>query len=265
MPLKLAQFGLSLFVLLALATGCGAVESSARSGTTTENEVVVRVEPAPAPDPGEPLPSDVCFVAVRNYELALVVDEGATPSLCERLAGYLPSGAGRGDWPAPLTGDEDQDTPTLECAVGGEGVRVEVLVWNRDSTPLFGTDVCEAMILDDWELQPLSELGGEDLQPGTCFVATAHYEVELAGETERGQSLCEDLAESYLRAPIVHRSPPVAEADAMGETVCEAWHKADHVRLISMPADRGAIDLLAVCDALERDGWKALRWDHPSW
>jgi len=128
MPPKLAQFGLSLFMLLALATGCGAVESSARSGTTTENEVAVRVEPAPAPDPGAPLPSDVCFVAVRNYELALVVDEGATPSLCERLAGYLPRGAGRGDWPLPLTGDEDRDTPTLECAVGGEGVRVEVLV-----------------------------------------------------------------------------------------------------------------------------------------
>jgi hypothetical protein len=32
-----------------------------------------------------------------------------------------------------------------------------------------------------------------------------------------------------------------------------------------MPADRGAIDLLAVCAALERDGWKALRWDRPSW
>ena len=140
---------------------------------------------------------------------------------------------------------------------------MEVLTWNRDPTPLFGTDVCETMVRDGWELQPLFEFDGEQPLPGTCFVATARYEIELAGETDRGQSLCEDVAREHLRAPIVHRSMPAAEPDAMGDTVCEASRRGDRMKLISMPADSGATDLDAVCGSLEQDGWKVVRWERP--
>ena len=254
---------LLLVALLPATAGCGAAQREAASETTSTYEIVVSAEWGPTPDVGTALPSEMCFVAVRNYELGLMVQENGSPGLCEQLEGYLPRGAGRAGWPIPETGNEDEDTPNLECAVGGSGVRVEVLTWNRDSTTLFGTDVCETMIRDGWELQPLFEFGDEEPMPGTCFVATARYEVELAGETERGQELCEEVARSHLPAPIVHRSMPVAEADAMGNTVCEAARRGDRMKLISMPADRGAIDLDAVCDSLEQDGWKVVRWGRP--
>jgi hypothetical protein len=46
----------------------------------------------------------------------------------------------------------------------------------------------------------------------------------------------------------------------MGDTVCEGSRRGDRMKLISMPADRGAIDLDAVCDSLEKAGWNVVRW-----
>jgi hypothetical protein len=249
---------LLLVALLAAAAGCGGAQREAASVVSSTYELVLTREPPP-PDPGAPLPAEMCFVAVRNHELALFVEEGGNPALCEQLAAYLPRGAGRAGWPVPVTGNEEEDTPTLECAVAGFGVRVEVLTWTRDSTALFGTDVCEEMIQDGWGLQPLHEFFNE-LPSGTCFVATARYEVALAGETQGGHEPCEEVARTHLPAPIVYRSLPAADADAMGETVCEASRRGDRMKVISMPVDRGSIDFDAVCDSLEKDGWKVVRW-----
>jgi hypothetical protein len=245
--------------------GCGSAERQPAAETAPADEIVARIEPAPPADPNAPLPPGACLEATAGYGLALVVDGGASPALCERIARFLPARAGRAAWPLPASHHEDESTPTLECAVARDGVRVEVLTWPvEESGPRDPYDICAEMVRGGWELQPLfplgEEVGGADAESGTCFVATRRYEVALAGETERGQALCEELATRHLPAPIAHRAIPVANVEALGDTVCEASRSGERVRIVSLPGDRRAVDLPAVCDSLEGAGWKVVRW-----
>jgi len=254
---------LLLLGLLCGTAGCGEQQGDAASETTSD-EVVLSVSMAPEADPNAPLPPGACFEAVAGYTLALMAD-GAPPGLCERIARFLPPDAGRASWPMPASHHKDENTPTLHCAVAQDSVRVEVLTWpvgERNASP---HGICADMVRSGWELQPLfplgEELGGADAEPGTCFVATKRYEVALAGETERGQPLCEELAARHLPAPIAHRAIATAYPEALGDPVCEASRAADHVYVVSMPGDRGAVDLPAVCDSLERAGWDVNRYE----
>ena len=242
--------------------GCGSADRQPAADTPPEDELVISIAPAPPADPSAPLPPGACFEATAGYALALVVDGGAPPRYCERLARFLPRDAGRATWPMPARLQDDDSTPTLECAVAREGVRVEVLTWPVEERVPDPYEICEEMIHSGWELQPLFPLGeelGSDAESGTCFVATERYEVALTGETERGQSLCEEVAVRHLPAPIARLAVPAAYPDALGDTICDASRSGDRVRVVSMPGDRGAVDLTAVCDSLEHSSWKVVR------
>ena len=249
MPPKLAVVALFAVAL----TGCGHDEAATPQTTTT-----YRVLAAPPPihaDLGPLVPgSGSCFTAVENYAVALVVEAGAPAGVCTQLDGYLPRDAGRAGWPVPETGDEEQDTPTLECAVGRDDLRVEALSWNRGPSRVDPYDICRRMVVDGWELRPQVELGGADAPYGSCFVATARYEVAITGTTDRGQPLCDELGRKYLPA-VATRSVPAAYPDRLGDPVCEATRREERVLVVRMPGDRGAVDLRAICDSLDSDGW----------
>jgi hypothetical protein len=242
---------------VALLSGCGQADESATPQTSTTYVLRAVVSP-PSANPG-PLPAGACFEATANYGVALLVEEEAPAGLCAQLDGYLPREAGRAEWPLPETGDEGQDTPSLECAVGRKGVRVEALSWQRGPSRVDPYDVCRRMVEDGWELRPQVEPAEADAPYGTCFVATDRYEVAITGMTERGQPLCDDLAEKYLPV-IAYRAVPAADPDALGDARCEATRGQEVVRVVSMPGDRGKVDLRAICGALEGDGWNVSLW-----
>jgi hypothetical protein len=252
-----------LAIAMTLLSGCGAEEPAAEADA--DGEIVVSVSTPPEADPNAPLPPGTCFEAVADYTLALTVHGGAPPGLCERIARFLPPEAGHAGWPMPASHHLDENTPTIECAVARETVRVEVLTWPVEQTGPRADpyDVCREMIHSGWVLQPLFPLGeelGSDADSGTCFVATERYEVALTGETKRGQPMCEQLAAEHLPAPIGRRAIPTAYPEMLGDPVCEAWRAGERVYVVSMPGDRGAIDLPSVCASLERDGWDVNRY-----
>lgn len=261
-PRRLA-LPLALLATLCGAAGCGEQQGDA-APETTRGEVVFSVSMAPEADPNAPLPPGACFEAAAGYTLALVVHGGAPPGFCERLARFLPPDAGHAAWPMPPSHHQDENTPTLECTVARDRVRVEVLTWPLEESGPDPYEICRDMVRSGWEVQPLfhlGEVGGPDAEPGTCFVATERYEVALTGETERGQALCEEVAKRHLPATIAHRAIPAAYPDSLGDTVCEASRAGDRLQLVSMPGDRGAVDLPAVCDSLERAGWDVNRYE----
>jgi hypothetical protein len=252
-----------VFVAL-IVSGCGSAEPKTGSEGTQERVEISIVEPETELD--GPLPSGMCFVATRDLETVITVHEGAPPGLCERLAGYLPAGAGRAAWPPEFHGDEALNAG---CAFRSEGARIEVSdLPDRGDGRLDALDVCDAMIADGWELQPLldpSLLGelGEEAAAGTCYVAIARYEVELGAATNRGQALCEQLAEKHLPVPVAHRAPPVATDPqylGYGNVACEATRAGDRVQVMHLTAERGTHEAEGVCDSLERDGWKVAHW-----
>ena len=95
---------------------------------------------------------------------------------------------------------------------------------------------------------------------GGCFVATAHFEVELAG-IEAPQRLCDSLADGYLSAPVAYRTLPVPDdPELLADVVCEASRDGKHVKLLRTPGVSKTIDAGQACDAFERDGWNVVRW-----
>jgi hypothetical protein len=259
MPPRFRSLGVLLVVLA--VSGCGSAEPDAGSKGTLEISVV-----EPETELDGPLPAGMCFVATRNLELVITVPEGAPPGLCERVAAYLPARAGRAAWPPEFHGDEALNAG---CAFRSEGARIEVSdLPDRGDGRVDASDICDAMIADGWELQPLldpSLLGeaGEEAAAGTCYVATARYEVELGAATNRGQPLCEQLAEKHLPVPVAHRAPPVATDPqylGYGNVACEATRAGDRVQVMHLTAERGTHEAKGVCDSLERDGWKVADW-----
>jgi hypothetical protein len=250
-----------VFVVLAVS-GCGSAARDAGSEGTQERIEISVVEADTELD--GPLPPGTCFVATRALEIVITVPEGAPPGLCERLAAYLPARAGRAAWPPEFHGDEALNAG---CAFRSDGARIEVSdLPDRGDGRLHAFDVCDAMVRDGWELQPLVDLpgeSGEEPAAGTCYVATARYELELGAATNRGQALCDELADHHLRAPVAYRAPPVATDPqylGYGDVACEATHAGDRVQVMHLTAERGAHEAEEVCDSLERDGWKVTRW-----
>lgn len=259
-----ARCRLAFLFLVLLVGGCGSADSNPGSEGTRERVEIELVEADL--DLEVPLPPGMCFVATRNLELVITVPEGAPPGLCERLAAYLPARAGRAAWPPEFHGDEALNAG---CAFRSEGARIEVSdLPDRGDGRLDASDVCDAMVADGWELQPLIEPyllaePGEEAVAGTCYVATARYEVELGAATERGQALCDELADHHLRAPVAYRAPPVATDPqylGYGDVACEATHAGDRVQVMHLTGERGGHEAERVCDSLERDGWKVARW-----
>jgi hypothetical protein len=166
--------------------------------------------------------------------------------------------------PAPGGAESDQEW-SLYCRLRRDGRDVEVTRASGapdDPDPL---DECAAMIRDGWELLPLDELwelDGETGIPGGggCFVATAGFEVELAG-IEEPQGLCDSLADRYLPAPVAYRTLPVPDdPELLADVVCGAFRDGKHVKLLRTPGVPKTIDAGEICDAFERDGWNVVRW-----
>ena len=167
--------------------------------------------------------------------------------------------------PAPGGSESDQEW-SLYCRLRRDGRVVEVTRAPGapdDTDPL--VDECAAMIRDGWELLPLDEMwefDGETGIPGGggCFVATARFEVELAG-VEAPQRLCDSLADGYLPAPVAYRTlPGPDDPELLADVVCEASSDGKHVKLLRTPGVPKTIDAGEICDAFERDGWNVVRW-----
>ena len=249
-----------LFFVALVVAGCGSSEREAGSDGTRERVEISVV--AADPEPEGPLPPGMCFVATRNLELVITVAERAPAGLCERLAAYLPPAAGRAPWPPRLQEDE---VLNAGCAVQRDGARIEVgELPDRGDGRLDSLDICDEMVRDAWELKPLVELvGDEEPAPGTCYVASARYELELGAATNRGQTLCEELAELHLTVPVAHRVPPVATDPqylGYGDIACEATRGGDRVQVMHLTDERGTRDAQGACDSLAQGGWKVALW-----
>lgn len=166
--------------------------------------------------------------------------------------------------PAPAGAESDQEW-SLFCRLRRDGRVVEVVRAPDAPDEPDPLDECAARVRDGWELLPVDELwqsdGGTGIPGGGgCFVATARFEVELAG-IEEPQRLCDSLAERYLPAPLAYRTLPVPDdPELLADVVCEASRDGKHVKLLFTPGVPKTIDAGAVCDALERDGWKVVPW-----
>jgi hypothetical protein len=164
---------------------------------------------------------------------------------------------------SPGGAESDQEW-SLYCRLRRDGRVVEVVRSAGapdDPDPL---DECAAKIRDGWELLPLDELwelDGETGIPGGggCFVATARFELELAG-IEEPQRLCDSLADVLL-PPVVYRTLPVPDdPELLADVVCEASRDGQQVKLLRTPGVTKTIDADAICDTLERDSWTVRRW-----
>jgi hypothetical protein len=166
--------------------------------------------------------------------------------------------------PSRARAESDQEW-SLYCRLRRDGQVVEVVRAPGAPDEPDALDECAARIRDGWELLPIDEmweLDGETGIPGGggCFVATAHFELELAG-IEQPQRLCESLADRYLSAPVVYRAVPTpGDPDLLSNPVCEASRRDERVQLLRTPGVPKTIGAAAICDALERDGWSVLRW-----
>jgi hypothetical protein len=165
---------------------------------------------------------------------------------------------------SPGGAESDQDWG-LYCRLLRDGRVVEVVRAAgapADPDPL---DECAGKIRDGWELLPVDEMwevDGETGIPGGggCFVATARFEIELAG-IEEPQRLCDSLAEGYLPAPVAYRTLPVPDdPELLADVVCEASRGGKQVKLLRTPGVPRTIDAGLICDTLERDGWTVQRW-----
>ena len=203
-------------------------------------------------------PSEACLAASADYGLLLLADAVPGSPVCGRLKRYLPESAAPDDKPLPHW----DDATSLHCATRHGGIRIEVM-----TTPL-ETDVdpyrvCEALLEDGWELRPLDEGFPEtplsETFPDECFAATARFEIELIGESRRGQPFCEEIAETYLSEAIRFRAPPVPDEGALGTVVCEARRRAESALVVHVTPDRRP-ELKRVCEALAEDGWIVTSW-----
>jgi hypothetical protein len=174
------------------------------------------------------------------------------------LKQYLPEEAAAEDRPLPSW----DDATSLHCAASRDGVRLEVLTTPAE-TDVDPYRVCEALIADGWTLRPLEEGFPEtpfsETFPGECFAATARFEIELLGESKRGQSFCDELAGRYLDEEIRFRAPPVPDEGALGTVVCEARRRAESVLVVHIAADRRP-ELERMCHALAEDGLVVTSW-----
>jgi hypothetical protein len=239
---------------LLLLSGCGGRVDDAReppADRVVELHSVV-AEPSVAP-------ADLCLAATVDYDLLLDADAPPRSPLCSRLKQYLLDEAAPADKPLPNW----DDARSLHCAASRDGIRLEVM-----TTPVEGDfdpyRVCEVLSKDGWELRPLDEGFPEtpfsETFPGECYAATAGFEIGLVGESSRGQSFCDALADRYLNAPIRFRAPPVPdEPELLGSVVCSARRQAESVLLIRLAEDRGR-GLNSVCDALAEDDWVVTSW-----
>ena len=166
--------------------------------------------------------------------------------------------------PSPAGTESDQEW-SLYCRLRRDGHIVEVTRPPDSPAEPDPLDDCAAMVRDGWELLPLDEMWEDDGEVGIpggggCFVATARFEVELAGIGEP-QRLCDSLADGLLPAPVAYRTLPVPDdPELLADVVCEASDSGKQVKLLRTPGVRKTIDAVAICDALERDGWLVLRW-----
>jgi len=163
------------------------------------------------------------------------------------------------------TGAESDQEWSLYCRLRRDGQVVEVVGAPDAPDEPDALDECAARISDGWELLPIDEMWEDDGETGIpggggCFVATARFEVELAG-MEEPQPLCDSLAERYLPAQVAYRTLPVPDdPELLADVVCEALRDDQEVRLLRTPGVPRTIDTAGVCDALDQDGWTVVRW-----
>src|SRR5215210_1810371 len=119
-------------LLVVAVAGCGAENRAATEHTTTDGIVAEVESPEPAV-PTWPPPEGTCFVATERLEVMLFVAEDASPGLCTRLETYIPEDAGLASrFPDGL----EDETPSVVCDVGREGIHIDVTEILRDRTRL---------------------------------------------------------------------------------------------------------------------------------
>ena len=244
---------LAAFLVVA-AAGCGSEDRAATEHTTTDS-IVVRVQSLEPVVPTWPPSEGTCFVATERLEVMLVVAEDASPGLCTRLETYLPEDAGLASrFP---DGSEDE-TPSVVCDVGREGIHIDVTEILRDRTRLDPLAICDAIVRDGWELLPLDENAGVPLsedQDGLCFSATRRFALQVYGESQRGQAFCDDVSQRYFPDPIAQLTLPVPDDPSLlADRACELERGNERVQILTFHGPRATA--ARICRSLERDGWR---------
>jgi hypothetical protein len=162
-------------------------------------------------------------------------------------------------------GAESDQEWSLYCRLRRDGRVVEVVRAPDARDEPDPLDECAARVRDGWELLPVDELWESDGETGIpgdggCFVATARFELEVEG-LEQPQRVCDSVAERYLPVPVAYRTLPVPDdPELLADVVCDASRDGMKVKLLRTPGVPKTIDAGAVCDTLERDGWKVVPW-----
>ena len=139
--------------VLAVAGCNGSNNGGGRADGTSRYSIVLEPE---EPDWDAPLPPDLCYVASRNYEVAITSRSQHRHGLCNRLAAtYLPQEP-RLHWPPPYL-RHPEGTPSVVCVLSSGADRVEIDYGPADSGRLDADSICEALIDRGWKRRPAWE------------------------------------------------------------------------------------------------------------
>lgn len=140
--------------LLAMAGCRGGNDRDHRAGGDSSTYSVVLE--AAKPDWDAPLPSSICYVASRNYEVTITGRSEQRHGLCERLAAtYFPHEP-RLRWPPPYLRDPDK-APSVVCVLSHSAERIEIDYGPADSGRLDADSICEALVARGWKQRPAWE------------------------------------------------------------------------------------------------------------
>jgi hypothetical protein len=133
---------------LALA-GCGA---GSKASGTPESIVVEKLVPAKI-DLSEPLPPDVCYVALRGYDVEISGRSEHAGLLCDAIAAEFLPGEPRLRWPPRYLNDPDA-TPSVVCVLAGRTDRLEIDYGPSSSYRIDADSICDALIARGWKKRP---------------------------------------------------------------------------------------------------------------